>query len=275
MKLKDFKKEGLLLGALLLSAFFAVQAAAGDSVALSYGYVDDGGCPKAGHTVQATYTHASEGMDVYASVRSAPSGGDCTVDGLSYNLEAERRFAVTDTISGLVKFQAEEHSTSAPYAIVDENGRVITRGDGQAASPVTLPAGKAQTIAGILGASFSVGVLNIDLGYNLVPIDWADGSSGRTAHVAASAGFDLPVGRLGLMASLDKGNGSFGETRATLDVPIKSGFSMAVSVSRIFGLNEIDGGEPATQEFAGLPAVLAGAPQDTATFFSVGLSYDI
>ena len=61
-----------------------------------------------------------EGLDqpVDASVRSAPSSGDCRVDSFTYNLAAERRFALPFSlpVEGLARLGASHTSISAPLS---------------------------------------------------------------------------------------------------------------------------------------------------------------
>ena len=69
-----------------LAAFFAVVFADADvteEASVSYTLSDDGGCPEVGHTVSGGYSRVSDHLAIDASVRVAPSGGDCRVDGLS------------------------------------------------------------------------------------------------------------------------------------------------------------------------------------------------
>ena len=176
--------------------------------------------------------------------------------------------------AGLVKFTAAERSVSAPYAIVDGDGAVILRPDGMAADPVLLPAGRAQTVIGALGVSYSFGAANIDLGYNLVPVDWADGSRSRTAHLALAAAADVLGGVIDAGVSVDFGSGgAWTESRVTWARRFAaSDWGMDIGVRHVSGLAGLDTGVPATATFSGLPAIAAGPAGDTSTAVSIGVS---
>ena len=262
---------------LLLALLISLPTLANDRISLSYQRIDDGSCGDVvGNILSATYSHQSDGFDVRGSVRSAPSGGDCREDGLSYSIDVERRFLLGESgFSGLAKFLADERSTTAPYALVDAMGKVLLRPDGQASNPLILPAGRAQTIGAILGLSKTHAGASFDIGFNVVPVDWADGSSGRTFHGAIDYTSDFGSGTLGFGIGVDIGNDTFGETYVEYRFSLAGGLGAELRFGHAFGLNALDAGVPPTATFAGLPAVVSGAPQDTATTFAFGLSLEL
>ena len=258
-----------------VGALMASGASADERLGFAYSWVDDGSCPDPAQVAELNYRLAGDDIDVAGNVRSAPSGGDCRLDSISYSVEAERRFDFSSRVAGLVKFTAAERSVSAPYAIVDDAGNIIARPDGMAADPVLLPSGRAQTVIGALGVSYTLGIANIDLGYNLVPVDWSDGSNGRTVHVAVAVTADLLGGVIDGGISFDRGSGGRGwsESRLTWTRQFaNSAWGMDIGVRRAAGLSELDAGIPASQTFAGLPAVAAGAASDASTAFVLGIS---
>jgi len=253
-----------------------VDDATEDRLSVSYAYVDAGDCPEPGHTVVSEYLRSSPDTDFHARVRTAPSGGDCRVDGLSFAVGGERRFPVAGWYA-VAKFGASRQSTAAPYAIVDAQGDVLTRPDGGPSDPVVLPAGAAETILGSLGFGRDLGFAAVEAAVNFVPTDWADGTAGRTIHFGASSGFDVTVplpGGPGLEVavdahfSVDVGNDAFGEFAVSATTGI-----LRAAVRHSFGLDVLDAGVPATQTFAGLPAVALGAPQAHSTSVEVGASW--
>lgn len=262
----------LALGGIVLAS----SAFATERVSLSYAYIDDGGCPKPGQTIEGSYRLATENMDAYGSVRTAPSGGDCRTDALTYDVEIERRFSINEHINALAKFGADERSMASPYAITDGMGNVLLRPDGGASAPVVLPAGRAKTIEAIFGVSAYLGPVNVDLGYNLVPVDWSDGSSSGAFHAGVSVFRQLVSGQLDVSVGLNHGNGSFGDARVAWTRNFQdSTWGVQMAMTYAWGLNELDDGSPPEATFAGLRAVLAGSPQDDATTFSVGISKEL
>ena len=130
-------------------------------------------------------------------------------------------------------------------------------------------------MVGALGASYTLGAFNFDLGYNLAPVDWADGSSGRTVHAAVSAAVDFLGGTVDAGVSYDFGRGGRGwsASRATWTRRFSaSAWAMDISVRRAAGLSGLDAGVPARQTFSGLPAVAAGPAADARTSFAIGVS---
>ena len=103
----------LALVAVLFAGSAIADDATEDRLSVSYAYNNDGSCPEAGHTVASEYLRSSPNMDFHGRVRTAPSGGDCRVDGLSFDVGGERRFPVGGWYA-VAKFGAERHSTAAP-----------------------------------------------------------------------------------------------------------------------------------------------------------------
>ena len=129
--------------AALAALLFAGCAAADESLAFSYSYRDDGGCPDPGHTVSGEYARETADMDISAYARTAPSGGDCRVDSLSYGVGVSRGFASAGGFDVVAAFGADKRSTSSVYALADGSGAVMARADGGPYFPATLPAGAA------------------------------------------------------------------------------------------------------------------------------------
>ena len=238
-----------------------------EHLSFAYRYADDGGCAEAGHSIAGGYRRESEPLGIFAHVRSAPSGGDCTTASLSYTVDVERRFPLGETAwSGIAKFAADKRSTSAAYALTDGD-RVIPRADGMPLFATFLPAGAAETVGGMLGAAVDVGRWQFDIAGNVVPVDWADGSKGRTLHFAVSG----DVVGLDVNASVDIGHDVFGDARIAWAKPLFGAFDVQVALGYQFGLNAIDDGAPAVQFVQGAKFLKAGAPQDGAVYFDVGL----
>ena len=151
---------------------------------------------------------------------------------------------------------------------------MLTRADGGPSDPVVLPAGAAETILGSLGFGRDLGFAEVEAAVNFVPTDWADGTSGRTVHFAASSGFDvtlplpgpedLPVA-VDAEFSVDVGNDVFGGFAVSATTGV-----LRAAVRHDFGLDVLDAGVPAAQTFAGLPAVALGPPQAHSTSVEIG-----
>ena len=257
-----------------------------ETISFSYAYRDDGSCRVAGNTLSGEFegSYPSLGLDVSAFARTAPTGGNCEVDGLSYAFTASKDVAGFGAWDVAAVFAADKRSTSAPYAITDSAGNVLLRADGNASDPVVLPAGAAESATAALSLCRGFGgaeeggspPFEFCAGGNVVPVDWADGSSGRTAHLSAGAELCPECELLGhplrfsVDLQADVGAGVFGDAvvRGTLGI-------LSASIRHSFGLNEVDNGAPANQTFSGLPSALAGAPQDTSTVFMLGARVEI
>ena len=228
-----------LIGAfLLLAAMFSSEAeGAEQSVFAAFSLVDDGSCERALPMVELGYSRSGDDHDVRGSVRTGPAGGDCRQDSTSYDLSAEQRFDFgLGGLDGLVKFQAAENSLSAPYAIADGAGNVIPRPDGGAANPVMLPAGRSKTVLGILGASMTSGAWNFDAGLNFAPVDWADGSTSETLHLAATGRYEVGGGNIELAGHVDAGSGEhFGGLSLSWDRLISGNWTFGRRISPRLG----------------------------------------
>ena len=263
-----------VLAALLLSP----NAFAEDRLSVFWSASDDGSCDDTLHSVMASWAHDSELMDVDANVRSAPSSGDCRTDSFTYNVAAERRFTLPFgvPIEGLARFGASRTSISAPYAVVADGGGIAARADGRAAHPLTLPAGSVESVTATLGASWSAADwLRLSLGANLAPVDWADGSTGRTVHVGVHVDAPLPWGVAELAATAEVGNEAFGQVRAEWRVPAVADMEVSARAVYDWGLGALASDAPAERHFAGLPVRLTGPPADDAFTVMVGISWEI
>ena len=251
---------------------FALPQAAEESLAFSYGYRDDGGCPDPGHTVSGEYSRETDDMDISAYARTAPSGGDCRVDSLAYDVSLSRSFATFAGFDAVAVFGADKRSTSSVYALADGMGAVIPRGDGGPYFPATLPAGAAETITASLGLGREFGALTVSVGANVVPVDWADHEDGRTIHVRAELNL-----RMGFEADLstDFGSETFGDAVLSWEHPVAGGLNIRASARYAFGLDTLDDGAPGRQLVADAPFIKLGAPQSDSLVFEIGVSFDI
>ena len=235
-------------------------------------YWNNGGCNVAGKALTGTYDREASSYDAHAMVRTAPSGGDCERQSTSFSVGLERRYEVGGSgWSAMAKFAADRRSTSAPYALVDAAGDVLTRPDGGPSDPVTLPAGAADTIGGYLGISSPLwrGV-RITLAGNVVPVEWADEADGLAGHIAVSYDFgDV----FDFDAHADVGRDWYGGARASWRPSMASRIGTEFSAGYSWGLNSVDGGEPDMQTFAGLPVVIQGAPRDDAWTLGLGITF--
>ncbi len=178
----------LLLPCALLASPWAFAA---ETLSLSYGLAADGSCPEAGHRVSAEYRRdEAGGLGVEAYVRGAPSGTDCTVESLSYDLAVERRFDLgVGGWRAAAVFGAARTSTSAVYELAGWDGPA------HLAPTASLPAGAAETLTASLGVARAFGPVEIGAGVNVVPNDWAgpDGPESRRS-LALQAAWDAPFG---------------------------------------------------------------------------------
>ena len=252
-----------------------VPPAMAEQIVVSWSRVDDGSCPEVGNAVSGSYTVSSDHMTVDANLRVAPSGGDCRVDGISYNATVARFVPVGDW-EGFVQFQASRHSTSAPYALVDAAGNVMTRPDGGPSDPVVLPAGAAEDLGFVVGGARDITEsFNVRVGLNLVPVDWAGGvEDSRTLHAGftmTALPFDVPVVSDNIDSFRFEASADFGEdVFGSASVSVTKGWVNA-TYRYNFGLDAVDAGVPERQTFAGLPVVVQGAPQGTSSAFEVGV----
>ena len=242
-----------------------VPAPADDTAAFAYTYLDDGGCKRAGHTYSGQYDHDDKAnrRNVTGYVRAAPTGGDCTQEGLTYSIDVEQGFAWRPGIEGFVKFMADSRSVSGPYALGDGMGGVLLRPDGMPYFGTILPAGKRETVAAALGASFLRGPCELDAGFNIVPVDWSSGDKGRTVHLGLSCERKVRGAMVELTANADVGEGAFWDLVLSVDREFAdSRFGVGVALRYAGGLNDLAGGEPDMQTVGGAPFMLIGAPED-------------
>ena len=233
-------------------------------------YLDDGGCNVASKSLTGSYARETGDYDVSARVRTAPSGGDCERNATSFALAVERRWKVGGSWSAVAKFAADRRSTSAPYAIVDAHGDVLTRADGAPSDPVTLPAGAADTIGGVLGVTTEWSGVRLTVGGNIVPVDWAREPDSIAGHVAVSwdYGSTVDVG-----AWADIGRDWYGAARASWRPAVATGIGVEISAGYDWGLRAVDDGAPFAQTFAGLPVHKQGPARDHATTLGIGITF--
>ena len=258
---------------LILMFVFALAlgfANAQERVGVGYGLVSDGNCAVGQHTLVATYDRPGDTLAARGQVRSEPAGGDCRQAALSYDVFVARYFQAPGAgVDLVIEFGAAEQNAAAPYALIDANGNILLRPDGNALFSPNLPAGAAQTIIGSLGVSKKLGDTRLGVGANLVPIDWATGRSSRTVHITGewSRGGFLADG------SFDIGSDSFGEARGGYRHDVDEHFDVGVGLTFRWGIAAIDNGAPLHQTIAGTRFVRAGPPRDTALMFEVTLGY--
>ena len=252
--------------------FFPIVANAGDDdeyVAFGYDYRDDGGCKKAGHTYTAEYVRESDELEVHGLVQSAPSGGDCTQSAESYDFSISKYWLAGRGYQAFANFRADKRSFGAAYGLADETPTVLLRLDGMPVFSTVLPAGVAETIQGIIGVSRDFGSTRINLGFNVAPIDWADGSKGRTGHI----GITYDLGNFDIDFSADMGEGFFGDVSASYKIDFTEQFGAALVARYAFGLNELDDGSPPYQTVNGATFLNLGSPSDTMFTAGVRLTY--
>ena len=242
-----------------------------ERLGFALGYVNDGGCAVPSKTLSGSYARESADRDIYAAVRTAPSGGDCETNATSFSLAIERRYALGAGWDGVAKFGADRRSVSAPYALVDAGGAVVTRPDGNPSDPVTLPAGSRDTVGGYLGVSREIaGGFRVTGAFNVVPVTWATAEDSFAGHFAVAWDhgntFDLQTWA-------DIGRDWFGAARASWRPATSARIGVEISAEHAWGLNSIDGGEPAAQTFAGLPVAIQGAARDHSTAVAIGITF--
>lgn len=263
--MRDFWRVFLLSSLAVLTSMalmaFATLALAEESVSFYFSHVDDGGCAVPARAVEGEYVSSGGPFEALASVRVAPSGGDCETQAVAYNLELERSFGGY----WLTKFVAAENAAASTYGLA-QDGELIQRGDGGPLFATNLPAGTAKTVAAIIGTSRPTPFGEFDLGVNLVPVDWADGDSGNTLHGAWSNSF----GAFDLSFRADVGQDSFGSARAAWSRGIAT-----IKLGYDFGLNAVDDGSPAVQYVNGAEFLQLGSPQDDRVSIGVGLTWSV
>ena len=242
-----------------------------ERMGFGFAYFDDGGCAVAGKSLTGTYAREAASHDVRALVRTAPSGGNCEVNATSFSLAVERRYEIAAGWSAVAKFGADRRSTSAPYAIVDGAGNVLTRPDGAPSDPVTLPAGAADTIGGYLGfTSPDWSGVRITLAGGVVPVDWASEEDSIAAHFAISYDYG---NSFDLDAWADIGRDWYGAARASWRPTVAGRSGVEISAGFDWGLTAVDDGAPIEQTFAGLPVHKQGPARDHATSVGVAITF--
>lgn len=261
-----------------------VLAKISEALTFSYSYVDDGSCTDATHALSGEYRGSLKqyGLAFGAYARVAPTGGDCRQSGITYRMSMDKDFPLGEGgWSATARFLADSRSTSATYALMDEAGEaVLLRADGNALLTDNLPAGVVDTVVAALGITRAIGDdAKLTLGGNIVPVDWSDGSRSQTVHIA----YEFPIatilgGKLGMNGSVDVGN-----FESDFDDESMSAFGVAAlrwqkndlsaSLRYAFGLNEVDGGEPAMQSIEGTNWQLQGSPLDDSLTFEIGVSF--
>ena len=256
-----------------LTAFLVPTVLAQEqSVFAAFSLIDDGSCERSLPALELGFSRSDDDQDIDAQVFTRPSGGDCREDNTGFDFSAEQRFPFAGGLAGLVKFEARQNSLSAPYAINDADGNLLTRADGGASDPVHLPAGVSRHLAGILGVSLTRGCANADIGGNFAPADFSDGSSSATLHVAVNCAVDALGGTFNAGFSSDVGEGgNFGSAEIGWRREIGNDWSIGLVYDYDWGLNELASEAAMYSTFAGLPAVNQGAPQGDAGYLSVRL----
>ena len=152
----------LAFGGLSISAAQAQESLTA-SLGLESGACFDGGDTHPTRSVSAEYRRAVERMDLHAYVRHAPTGLDCTKDGLTVDLGAERRWG--GATYAVAQFDADQVAVVGSYSL-DGAGRVWRYAvDGT------------PTYAAALGAGRTWGDFSAEVTLNAVPTDWVNGSS--------------------------------------------------------------------------------------------------
>lgn len=257
------RKFILLLVVSLLAG--PAMAAADEHVAFYATYVNDGGCKQSERILEGEYLRTGDSFEGRAVVRVAPFGGDCEQNSVTYRVAVERNFQAGGGWDMLVKFGASETAQTATYALA-ENGMIIPRSDGMPLFATNLPAGVAKVVKAIVGLSRGTPIGEVDFGFNIVPVPWADHEAGQTFHTAWTGSF----GEFDAGVNVDIGRSSFGD----LFVGWGRG-PAAVKLEYAYGLNSIGDGAPPFQMIRGAEFVTVGAPRDWRLAISVGLRWGL
>ena len=252
MKIVRTVLAAALVGAGVASLLYLMSGAAfaqdvETSVAFDVGSANIGDCGARPWqtTLSGTYARTGGDFEAFANVTVAPFGGDCRQDAVSYNLEFEHSFG-----NWLAKFGADSRAVSGVYHQLGADGAKLSKvPDDLQPIPRVLPAGVADTITAILGRSFGVGGAELDVGVNIVPVDFAGGQSGQTLHI----GYTVNVGEFDFRFSVDTGRETFGDLR--LDWARDHA---TCHVGGAFGLDGLDTGEPTDQTVDGVGYRFAG-----------------
>ena len=254
----------VLLTAVLSFVVLSTTAHAEETLSVYLSHVDDGGCSVAARTVQVSYLRTGDGLEASADVLTAPNGGNCEARSTAYGLELEVPYNMGDW-DAIAKFVADERPAGATYVLTDGMGTVLTRGDGGALFPTQLPV-LVKNVGAIVGVSRAFGNVELDLGANAVPVDWADGDVGHTLHMGLSAS----AGPFDIRANIDTGSDVFGD----LSVAWSHGIATC-RADYAFGLDTLDAGVPGVRSVRDATFVLAGPPKSTRTSAGCGLTWKV
>ena len=265
--------------AFVVLAALATSARAADTIDVNYNLVDNGGCPKLQHTVAIQYRSEQPKRDARGFVQTNPAGGDCTQTALSFDFYVAQYWAAFGDWDLAFSGGANRTSVGAPYGLLDEAGMFILRSDGAAAFQTNLPAGQAENISGSIRISRDLFIMDGNVkvragaGVDVVPVDWADGTSGRSGKFVLGIDygehwdFDL---------NLNVGHGTFGDAVLRYHREFEGsniGFNAEFEVD--FGLNELDPGVPAMQDVQGSQFGLLGAPEGKAIALRIGFTFGL
>jgi len=254
----------------------AMQAEA-DTLGINYELRDNGGCRKAEHTVSAEYRSEQGKRDIRGWVQTNPSGGDCEQDALSFDFYVAQYFPVYGDWDLAFSGGANRTAVGATYGLLDESGMLILRSDGAAAFATNLPAGEAENVSGSIRVSrdFAMDngmVIRAGAGIDVVPVDWADGTKGRSGKFVVGVDYrewDLDI-------NVNVGNGMFGDIALTWQRDFEdTNFGVLAALEYDFGLDELDAGVPMVQDVQGSQFGLLGAPQSSAISLRFGFTFGI
>lgn len=250
------------------AAICCTMASAQERVGLGYNVTDDGGCSRTRHALVAEYDGQRFGLDMHGRVRSAPAASNCLDTVESYDLKVARYI---DVGGGDVMLQlgVDQQSTQAPYALT-LGGEVLARpSDGTPLNVQDLPAGRALTVVGLVGLSTEYRGFRFGGGFNVLPIDWSDGTRGNTMQL--EQGLTLGPVELGLTWNI--GASHFGDAHAAYHLALSDRVDVGFSLDHRWGLNAVDVGAPAVQTVEQAVYHLAGAPRGSATYAAVTVGY--
>ena len=191
--------------AVLLAPLIAMSPArAEESLSAALG-LESGACFDAGavhstRSVSAEYRRAVERSSGHAYVRHAPAGLDCTQDGLTVDLGAERRWG--DEFYAVAQFAADQVAVVGSYSLEGEGAVWRYLVDGT------------PTYAAALGVGREWGSFSAEIGANAVPTDWVDGES-HGVRFTLAWGPELFGGDLLLEAVTEAGRRNSGLARWT------------------------------------------------------------
>lgn len=261
-----------------LPALVIAPAVADARLDLSYAWADNGSCSEATETLQLTFTGETDLLTAYADVRQAPAGGDCREQGLAGTLQLRLPFVVnpgaTVEWAALALVEAHRYSVHGTYALVGQP----LRPDGRPAHPVVLPAGTVDAWDAVIGATAEWRGLTVELGVGLVPQDWADGETSRTAHFGLGAELPILWGTVEVATSIDADFGGHAFSAHRLVWRPETGrIGLSVGIHHERGLGQLASEAPPEAEFYGMRAIHLDeiAPQDDATRIVIGATVKI